>query len=288
MGVCETFRERAFQTWAQLSGGRRCGHQIGEETVTDLNVLELKLRHPEDVFVKAFSKPDEGRVGADIEVWLGSTSGPWLGFRVQAKIIDFDTDTYPHLHYRKDRSSEFQCDLLIERALSLDTPCVPLYCLYSQWDNSTHDPPVYTHGDWCCGSFPPCIESFGCSFASAAAVRHLRTESRARDLRTVFQLMRPWHCLVCCSGYGGGDFASRAWRYWQQAILSRDLDSSVDIADDAWEGNDMDWQEILGRLEAIEPAQPPSHVDHLIAGELHERPDRDVSAIIAIRANGES
>ena len=38
---CDTFRELAFSCWDLLGDGRDAKVQLGEETLTDLNVLEL-------------------------------------------------------------------------------------------------------------------------------------------------------------------------------------------------------------------------------------------------------
>jgi len=70
--LCDTFRGRALWTWDMLARGRSVDCQIGEETLTDLNILELKIRHASEVYTRTFSKPEEGLNGADwefIRVW---------------------------------------------------------------------------------------------------------------------------------------------------------------------------------------------------------------------------
>jgi hypothetical protein len=102
--LCETFRLLSYETWGRLGRARRIGHQLLEETFTDLNLLELKDRHPTQVYTKVFTKPQEGLNGADWEWWLtDSKRSEWLGIRIQAKVLDLTTDSFPHLHYKSGR-----------------------------------------------------------------------------------------------------------------------------------------------------------------------------------------
>ena len=99
MTLCKTFKRRSLSTWNLLSKGRRIGTQLLEETLTDINLLELKLSHPSEVITTTFTKPKEGTTGADWEWWFTGSSGYWLGFRVQAKIIELQSSVFEHLHY---------------------------------------------------------------------------------------------------------------------------------------------------------------------------------------------
>ena len=72
--LCETFRSLAFRTFEQMGRARRVGHQPLEETFTDTNILELKDRHPAEIFCQTFTKPQEGINGADWEWWLTDAS----------------------------------------------------------------------------------------------------------------------------------------------------------------------------------------------------------------------
>ncbi|MEH2111715.1 hypothetical protein [Nostoc sp.] len=50
-----------------LDKGRSINCQIGEETLTDLNIVELKIRHSAEICSITFNKIDEGTNGADWE-----------------------------------------------------------------------------------------------------------------------------------------------------------------------------------------------------------------------------
>ncbi len=46
MTLCETFRELSHETWAFMGKARSVSHQPLEETITDNNIIEIKLRIP--------------------------------------------------------------------------------------------------------------------------------------------------------------------------------------------------------------------------------------------------
>ena len=114
--LCHTFRDIANCTWGYLDDGRQAVHQPGEETITDINVIKLRLAHAHEVLIKTFTKPQEGVEGADWEWWFIGQARRGLGCRVQAKILDLTTEELEHLHYQK--KSQWQCDKLLRRAVS--------------------------------------------------------------------------------------------------------------------------------------------------------------------------
>ena len=192
--LCATFRELAFETWRRLGNGRRIGHQMLEETITDLNLLEIKSRHPHEVWTQQFSRPAEAVEGADWEWWFTDASrSRWFGCRVQAKIINFANDRFEHLHYR-NRTTGYQADTLIDRCDRHPWRPVPLYVLYTHWSSAPQQPNaprIWKH-------LPLSRESFGCSVMGARRVKsHRINNSHARDLDALFPDMYPWHYLVC-------------------------------------------------------------------------------------------
>lgn len=273
--LCETFRSRALWTWDILSKARGVGTKVGEESITDLNILELKTRHPTEIYSETFSKPQEGKNGADWEWWMTGPSGQWIGFRVQAKVLDLDSNKFSHLHYRKDSNSPFQCDLLIRKALNRPISMVPLYCLYTHWRGQNVTP-------WRCPSFALNPEGFGCSLLTAFSVRLLRSVSRSktRQLRKVIPYTSPWHCLVCCRGYADSDLPHRAHSYWQNAFLAAEERLADDFEDEASADFDADLadEQALYRDVSLS-AEPPSYVQSLYDGNRIERPDPNLRSI---------
>ena len=65
MGLCDTFKKRSSITWNLLSKARRIESQLLEETLTDINLLEVKLKHPREIITTAITKPKEAVTGAD-------------------------------------------------------------------------------------------------------------------------------------------------------------------------------------------------------------------------------
>lgn len=190
MGLCETFKDLACMNWLIIRQSRLVGFQLKEESLTDFNVLNLKLRHPE-VETTTFSKWDEGLNGADWEWWFTDGAGRWIGFRVQAKVLDICTGNFEHLYYQKDKSSLSQCDKLIAAAAS-DTayPCYPLYAFYVH-DEDLPDQPHLRAG--------LSRELYGCSLVSAYEVRSGKLARKPRSLSDWQGNIWPWHELVCHS-----------------------------------------------------------------------------------------
>lgn len=271
LNICETFRARAFATWDLIGRAHAAVSPLGEETLTDLNLLELRLRHPDEVITHSFSKQQEGAEGADWEWWLTGPSGRWLGLRVQAKVIDVGSLAFPHLHYRQ-RAGRHQSELLIQRALTASPPRIPLYCLYCCWPSGTPRP------QWNCGTFGPTEESYGCSLVSAPQILALRQRgARLGKLSDVAPSMWPWHCLICCQGFSSEDLPKRAHAFWQGAILAEDLGEEVE------EGGSLefDMMEQLRSIAAIET--PPAYVAAIMEGAVSERPDDNLLRVTILR-----
>ena len=123
MTLCETFRDLSNETWAFMGKARGVLHQPLEETITDNNIIEIKLRHPAEVITTTYNKRQEAGTGADWEWWFtNSKKNNWFGVRVQAKILKFKGERFEQLHYNN------QTDVLIAKCKQ--GGLVPLYCFY--------------------------------------------------------------------------------------------------------------------------------------------------------------
>ena len=216
MKLCDTFRELAYRTWGLLAEGRLHSVQLGEETLTDLNTLTLRSHHTIEVRTHLFDKRQEREVGADWEWWFTGPSGRWFGFRVQAKVIDYRSNQFKHLHYKPRRSRRWQCDNLIESCNVAQPRPVPIYCLYSQWEPGAVEIPLHTTAGKCA------VEFFGCALVSALVVRGLcgtkRSPSRC-GLNDVIPHAVPWHLLVCPSGSEAQDLPTQVCQRWRTDML---------------------------------------------------------------------
>lgn len=221
--------------------------QLGEESLTDFNLLEIRTRHPKEVVTKTFTKPQEAGTGADWEWWFTGSSNRWLGFRIQAKVLDFRSDKFEHLHYQLS-SGQYQADLLCQTAKSAPHKRIPLFCLYSQWRHKNPGP------IGSCGFFPFAEESLGCSLADAYKIASLRPQ---KSLDDCLPLMTPWHCIVCCEAYPNADLPERALVFWRERMARGDERADVELA-----------------------AEPPSYVQAMLRNELlTEPPDADLRTI---------
>lgn len=210
--LCDTFLSLAFATYRRLARARRVLHQPLEESLTDLNILELKCRHSTEIFSEVFTKRREGANGADWEWWLTNSSrSAWLGLRVQAKVIHLATNTFDHLHYRSGKTKIYQLHKL--QAEAARDGLVPLYCIYTHGFSRRS-----LRGRQCLS--PDCkLQSYGCSLVSAAHVARLLKAARTNDMYSVMDAAVPWHYLVCanCSEQGS-DLPTRAWAYLQNQL----------------------------------------------------------------------
>jgi len=199
--LCNATQKQAKWIWASLRTARSHESKIGEESITDFLVLQLKKESKGNYYVASFTRPKEKVTGADWELWFTGPSGKWLGLRVQAKVISIDGKRYSQLHY-KSRDGTYQIDQLVTDASK--HRALPLYCLYSYWKSSDVGKIV-----WPCGTFKKNSRLFGASWMSVANVRALKTPEED-SLRRVAKSLHPFHCLFCCHRHGSGDLPTRA------------------------------------------------------------------------------
>lgn len=191
--LCQLFLELSRETSRTLGDAARFGMDIGEESITDQLLLELKRRAAHQVHLRKFNRIQEGRTtGADWEWWFVSGSRGF-GMRVQAKKLDSRTSTYPGLDHTVRGSRKRQINLLIDDASNQRPPLYPAYLFYNV---------IQRHAipGWICGSYPPEAELLGCAICDAYLVK----SALRRGIQTFSHLgaaSYPWNCLVCCNGY---------------------------------------------------------------------------------------
>lgn len=186
----EGIRARAAATWRLLGEARASGTSFREDSLTDLNLHYLVRKHASEITIRRFNQREERFTGADWEWWFAGPRGTWIGMRVQAKILDLETGRFEHLFYK--RNGALQVDTLIRAALSSSTPTIPAYVFYGHWPARTARIP------WPCTTFRRSSPHFGCSVASAVAVRRLHGATHGNALGAVMRHALPWHCIFCC------------------------------------------------------------------------------------------
>jgi len=188
MQVCGSFEYLARRTWRYVGAGQSTAVRIGEQTLTDINLVDLQLRHPNELCTHKFKPHEEVVNGADWEWWFRD-GGSFLGARVQAKKLYFDAG-YKELYGRKGRD---QADHLVDNVGG--TGITPLYCFYNCVEPGDSR-------DWPLLDRLP-IRQMGCGIASAYAVQSALTTGTA-NLDVLAPLQRPWRWLVCPGQAGGG------------------------------------------------------------------------------------
>lgn len=206
MTLCEISQKKSSWIWSALRSARLHKSKIGEESITDFFVLELKKASKGTYFIDSFTRPKEKVTGADWELWFTGPTGKWIGLRVQAKVISIDGKRYPQLHYKR-KDGTYQIDQLVTDAKK--HKATPLYCLYSYWRNAEAGKIL-----WPCGTVKRNSRLFGASILSVSSVQKLKATTDD-TLKGVVKHISPLHCLFCCQGYTQGDLPTRAYGFLQ-------------------------------------------------------------------------
>ena len=192
--LCQTFRYLALDTnrWLTLSRPDLVPNEI---SITDRNLMLLRLHHPGRVLVRRFAVRDESLNGADWEWWLGS-HGRWAGMRVQAKKLDANGDRYVNLRHEVGDPPRRQIDILRRDAQRVGLPAA--YVLYNgdSLARASWGPSPCGHQE---------VRLRGCAIAGAGRVESVLNGGSDR-LAEVAPISLPWSDLVCCGG--GQDLAA--------------------------------------------------------------------------------
>ncbi|MCG2572400.1 hypothetical protein LVY74_02355 [Acinetobacter sp. ME22] len=230
MSLCQIFRDLSYKTWMQLGQARQVDYQIRETSITDFLMVELKSQNSYEVITKAFKGNEEGKNGADWEWWFLNSSGKkGIGFRVQAKIINFESNSFEQLHYKNQTytliessqgisilkhlimNKEFfglEKSQKINSIRKIQKPLVPLYCLYINDVNNILTNDLLTSFHFFCNS---AIEHFGCSIVAVRDIMRLKTINKSNKLQDVNNFLYPWHLLVC--NPNGGNLPEKVWSF---------------------------------------------------------------------------
>src|SRR4051794_33455900 len=96
--LCKDFAKQAVSTWTRLENSLVTSLTFDEESLTDINLQDLQLKHPYSIKTKKFNKQTEEPMnGADWEWWLLS-GNRGLGLRIQAKRLNLNSLLYPSVN----------------------------------------------------------------------------------------------------------------------------------------------------------------------------------------------
>ena len=157
----------SYNTWHLMKGARRLDVRLGEETLTDLLMLNLKA-HERPYGIRVYQTPKhiEANQGTDLEVVVrsGRVADAWK-YAIQAKKLY--PNGYRGVRRKVGSSQRFQIDVLEDYART--TQAVPCYLLYN-YVASLLCSTVPNHiSYWQCGL--SCSEAqFGCTLVPSRIV----------------------------------------------------------------------------------------------------------------------
>lgn len=155
--ISDKFEELSRNIWADLPTAKRCKIAYGEETITDVMLLELARQNYFSLSIIQTPKKKELLLGTDWEWYIGSDDFGWIRYIIQAKKLSQIDFTYKSLAYpivHPDPNILFQHQAL--RQYAKDTNAIPLYNFYNFYNN-------VTSSDWHC-NLSLDIEQLGWSF----------------------------------------------------------------------------------------------------------------------------
>lgn len=233
--------------WRKLREARTNDFQVGEESLTDFVILNIKMWGAGKIVVDTFTRNAESLNGADWEWWFTGPSGQWLGMRVQAKVLKLASEEYEHLHYKNKNG--YQADLLISDAKKYNL--IPLYCMYNNWEPNKYK------ANWKCKTHKASVLHYGMSILRPEIVQKLRAGNR-RSLASAIEYLRPMHCMFCCKGYGGDDLPMRALSWMVAAGVIKAISGKEEGKGDREEGEESQYIR----------DEPPNYVKLLVEGRM--------------------
>lgn len=187
----ELFESLATTTWERLEDSEKLGCLQGEETITDINVLEIKRAGFPNISVNTIPKTEEAKKGFDIDlgVWIGSNSGHWQHFLIQAKRLDTSNLKYNKLRHKI--KEQFQFEKLEDHAKTMPNTTA-FYCFYNfvKLDN--------LNNFWrCCEPFEE--HQLGCTIAPLDSIRNAFSPTGSKTFQWIHSQNQtiPWRCLFC-------------------------------------------------------------------------------------------
>ena len=164
--------------------------RFGEETITELIMMDLYMKGSTLVHFTQTAKPDEALWGTDFELWLGSGQLGWFRFAIQAKKLGLTDDRYSSL--TQYNSNGQQIDLL-EQYAQLNH-AAPLYCLYNFSENANERQHYH------CGDGKPELKELGCTITPSSNIRMAINKWGAKNFNNIHSKRDtlPWRCLVSC------------------------------------------------------------------------------------------
>ena len=184
----------ARDTWERLRDARALGIRFGEETLTDLLLLELKRLGSGQIRIIQTPKSIEKTSGTDWEWWVRAPGNAgWYRFAIQAKKLDPKSNRYERLRHRV--GPLLQLDLLKQYARKHSA--IPLYCFFNHVDNFDD---AKLKQVWRCCEEKRELEQLACTIVPLPVIEWVATPRLSKSFSAVHSHRGavPWRCLLKC------------------------------------------------------------------------------------------
>jgi Family of unknown function (DUF6615) len=189
----ETLEELAVDVWEHLRDAQSLDVRFGEETITDLLLLDLKRQSSAHIRVFQTRKHLEALQGTDWEWWIGSDRVGWLRYAVQAKRLQINSGQYRSLGHRIGHARHaLQIDALNKYAAA--NFAIPIYCFYNFVSGR-----AAVRAWQCCQQLVE-EQQLGCTITPSHIVQRALAKYGGKNLRWIHSHRQsiPWRCLVGC------------------------------------------------------------------------------------------
>lgn len=186
----EAFAVLARDTYCRIDAGEKHGIQQSEETITELNLLEIARRNYSFVRLVKPTKIEEAKTGIDWEIWIGSDEDGWRRYAMQAKRLSLSSGKYASFRQKNKHTGLFQLDVL--EAYAIASNSIPVYCFYN------YVPFAEGNKYWHCNMAVD-VQYLGCTVVPLEIAKVSHAQRRPRTFGDLHQHneAKPWHCLFC-------------------------------------------------------------------------------------------
>lgn len=178
MNTCQTFKNLSTYTWRIINRAYNSKLTFGEDAITSI-ILDQIIENCKNAVVVQDTRPKESKCGCDFEFWIQDFNG-WNRYAVQAKKIDFQSQTYKSLKHTVGKIQILQIDILEAYA---QNKALPLYCLYNSSPQQTSNNE----------------DIYGCAIINTTSIRRAINQKGGKSYSALRPMMHPWHYLVCPS-----------------------------------------------------------------------------------------
>lgn len=134
MTIQQTINNLTIDVWDNIGLSNRLHTKYGEETISDILLLELAKLRNYNLRIIQTPKDREKYKGTDWEWFIGSQSYGWIRFAIQAKKADPNSKNGDYSCLKHTVGTEEQIDIL--KRYSKANNAVPLYCLYNHYSKA--------------------------------------------------------------------------------------------------------------------------------------------------------